>query len=71
MKQTHCERILDYMERFGSITSWEAMFDLGIGRLASRICDLRKDGYPIKSERATGVNRLGEKIHFARYYMDK
>ena len=67
MKQTQCEKILDYMERFGSITTWEAMFDLGIGRLASRICDLRKDGYDITSETVTGVNRLGEKIHYAKY----
>ena len=71
MKRTQCDMILDYMERFGSISNWEAMFDLGIGRLASRICDLRKDGYAIKSETVTGINRLGEKIHFAKYYMDK
>ena len=71
MKQTQCERILDYMYRFGSITTWEAMFDLGIGRLASRICDLRKDGYDITSETVTGVNRLGEKIHYAKYSIDR
>lgn len=44
-KKTQCERILDYISDFGSITSMEAMQDLGCMRLASRICDLKKQGY--------------------------
>lgn len=62
-----CERILEYIERFGSITDTEARTDLGIGRLASRICDLRKEGYDIISERVKGKNRFGETNYFARY----
>ena len=31
------DRILDYMRRYGSITTLDAMLDLGILRLASRI----------------------------------
>ena len=37
MKQT--ERILKYINDFGSITSLQAMQDLGVMRLASRITD--------------------------------
>lgn len=43
-KKTQCERILDYISDFGSITSFEAMRDLGCMRLASRICDLKRQG---------------------------
>ena len=37
---TQCEKIVKYIEEFGYITAWEAMKDLGVMRLASRIYDL-------------------------------
>lgn len=60
-KPTQNDRILDYMSRFGSITQLEALQDLGIMRLASRISDLKSLGYPIVSEMETVKNRFGEK----------
>lgn len=45
MKQT--EKVLEYIERYGSIDAWRAMNELGIMRLASRISDLKADGVPI------------------------
>lgn len=62
-----CERILKYMERYGSISNREAVIELGIGRLASRICDLRKEGYDITGETVKGKNKFGEETHFTRY----
>lgn len=67
MKQTQCARIVKYIHDFGSITSAEAMTELGCYRLASRICDLRKRGFPVKSETVSGKNRYGETTHFKRY----
>ena len=64
---TQCEKIIEYMDTFGSITTYEAFIDLGIARLASRICDLKKEGYPIKTETVAATNRYGEKIHYSRY----
>ena len=64
---TQCERILKYMDDFGSITALEAMQDLGIMRLASRICDLKKQGYIIKKEYIKKINRYGEPVHIAKY----
>ena len=64
---TQCEKIIEYMDTFGSITTYEAFIDLGIARLASRICDLKKEGWPIVSETVTTTNRYGEKIHYAKY----
>lgn len=66
-KITQEHRILVYMRENGSITSLEAMKDLGIMRLASRICDLRQNGYNIISETESMKNRYGEKVHYARY----
>ena len=67
MKLTQCQRIIDYMERFGSISSFEAFTDLGIVRLASRIHDLKGQGYNIISETKTSKNRFGETVSFKVY----
>ena len=59
--------VLDYMRRFGSITQHDALLDLGVARLASRISELKKDGYNIKSEMITVKNRFGENCYVKRY----
>ena len=64
---TQNDRIIDYIKRFGSITQLEALQDLGVMRLASRISDLRKLGYPIISESEVVKNRFGENCHIKRY----
>lgn len=66
-KTTQAERILAYMEEFGSITQMDALRDLSCMRLASRISDLKKKGYPIKSEMETVHNRYGEPCYIKRY----
>ena len=70
-KPTQNERILEYMEEFGSITQLEALKEIGCMRLASRISDLKRLGYPIVSEIETVTNRFGEKCHIKRYRMLK
>ncbi len=70
-KPTQNTRILDYMSEFGSITQYEALQDLGVMRLASRISDLKAKGYPIVSEVETVKNRYGEKCHIKRYRLEK
>ena len=64
---TQCERIVRYMNEFGCITPLDALSDLGVMRLASRISDLRKSGVPIKKEMVSAKNRYGETVHFAKY----
>uniref|UniRef100_UPI0040253FDD helix-turn-helix domain-containing protein n=1 Tax=Eubacterium sp. TaxID=142586 RepID=UPI0040253FDD len=71
MIKTQCERIIDYINDFGSITSMEAMQDLGCMRLASRICDLKRRGYKIVSKTEIGKNRYGEPITYSRYFLEK
>ena len=62
-----CEQILDYMKRFGSISTMEAFTDLDITRLNSRIHDLRKE-YEIKDKWEKRKNRLGQIKHYKRYF---
>lgn len=65
MRQT--DRVLEYIREFGSITQFEAMRDLGVMRLASRISDLRKEGYAITGKTEPVKNRYGEKCYIKRY----
>ncbi len=66
-KATQAQRVLDYMDEFGSITQFDAMQDLGVMRLASRISDLKKQGYPITSNVEAVKNRYGENCYIKRY----
>ena len=61
------ERVLRYLREEGSITSWRAIAEFGLTRLSSTIHRLRKSGYPIETEMATGKNRYNETIVYAKY----
>lgn len=64
---TQIERIVQYMRDFGGITQLEAMRDLGVMRLASRISEMRKMGMRIVKTIVRDRNRYGEAIRYARY----
>lgn len=67
-KTTQTDRVIEYMARFGSISTIEAFVDLGITRLSARIWEIRHDrGYEVKSEMFKGKNRFGEPVHYYRY----
>ncbi len=66
-KPTQNERIIDYINTFGSITQLEALQDLGIMRLASRVSDLKKQGYNIISKTEAVKNRHEETCYIKRY----
>lgn len=68
---TQRERVLNYIEDFGSITRIEAFFDLGIFELPARICELEKEGYKFKKSQHTTKNRYGERIRFTRYRLEE
>jgi hypothetical protein len=68
---TQCERVLDYMREFGSITPLDAMQDLGCMRLAPRIADLRDQGYAIGRRMKSRKNRYGKSVSFAEYYLEE
>lgn len=67
MKETQCNKILEHLKTYGSISPLEAMAEYGCMRLASRISDLKRQGHPIIAGRGTSENRNGETVHFAVY----
>jgi regulator of RNase E activity RraA len=68
-KPTQAQRVLDYIEQFGSITQYEALKDLGIMRLASRVSELKKNGHNITGHMVTVKNRFGENCSVKQYRM--
>lgn len=66
---TQCERVLAYIEKHGSITQFDAFFELGIMRLASRISELRKKGYKFRWEWVDVKNRYEESCRVKKYIM--
>lgn len=67
---TQKERVLGHLNSYGSITQLEAIREYGIMRLASRIKDLKNDGYSIKKEMVESKNRWGEIVRFAKYTLN-
>lgn len=64
------ERILDYINNFGSITSYEAYIDLGITQLATRIKELKEQGYKFNYKWITRKNRYGKPVKFKEYILE-
>lgn len=58
--------VLEYMETKGSITPWDAIFDLNITRLSGRIQELRNMGFPIVT-----VMESNNGKRYARYYLER
>tara|TARA_R110000824_G_scaffold218869_5_gene405610 strand:- start:9476 stop:9727 length:252 start_codon:yes stop_codon:yes gene_type:complete len=60
--------ILEYLKKNKSITSWEAIQNFHITRVADVILRLRADGHNIETERINGKNsRTLKKVQYARY----
>ena len=57
---TQANIIVRHLKQYGSITPLEALTRYGIMRLASRVNDLRNDGFPIVSDM---------KVHDGRRYV--
>lgn len=66
-KITQRDRVIMYLQDFGSISSWDAYKDLGITQLATRIFELKQRGYKFKTERISTKNRYGDASHYFKY----
>ena len=65
MKQS--DRILSYIDEYGSITPIEAFADLGITKLSTRVSEMIREGVKIDKEIVYSQNRYGEPVHYMRY----
>lgn len=61
------EMILQYINDFGAITSYQAYIDLGITQLSTRITELKEQGFVFEYEWIVRKNRYGKNIRFKKY----
>lgn len=66
-KPTQRDRVLSYIQEFGSITRRESFVDLGVVELSSRIGELESMGYQFNRETETSKNRYGDSVSYTRY----
>lgn len=69
MRVTQKDKVLAYMQQYGSITPLDAMREFSCMRLGARIADLKADGYDIRTEFRAGKNKFGEATHWASYFI--
>ena len=70
-KATQRQQILRYLYDHDVITASEAERRLGVGRLASRIFELKKQGYPITRKMVEVVKRDGTTTRVAAYHLEE
>ena len=63
-------RLLSYLEQHGSITSLEAVDNLGILRLSERVREIEKLGIQINHCPVEVPNRFGQTCHITRYVLE-
>lgn len=63
------QRIIDYIEKFGSITTFQAFTDLGCTRLSEYIRQIRQEK-KVLDETITTKNRYGEKVWYKKFYFE-
>lgn len=66
---TQGDQMLQYMDDFGFITTFQAVLDLGIASPTKRISELRRKGHNIVSENVIAKNRYGKPTHYFKYRM--
>ena len=64
---TQKERVLQYIQDFGSITRAQAFTDLGICELSTRILELEELGHKFNRDKHTVKNRYGDKVTVMKY----
>ena len=59
--------IIDFVRENGSITTKQAMDEIGCYRLSARIDEMKKSGIPVERDMITVMNRHGKPCRVARY----
>lgn len=64
------QRIIDYINTFGSITTFQAFTDLGCTRLSEYIRQIRLEK-PVLDKTISTKNRYGEKVWYKEFYFEE
>lgn len=70
-KTNKTEKVLQHLEKYGHITSLEAIEKYGATRLSAIIFTLRKRGYDIDTVDLPFIDRFGTKSHYGKYILNQ
>ncbi len=68
---TQCGRLLAYVEEHGSISTMQAIMELGIINPAARVLELKRSGVRVVTTMNEGRNRFDEPCRYAVYTIKK
>lgn len=71
MRDTHKTRLIKYLKNYGSITSIQAIQDLGNTRLSATIFQLRELGWNFKTEDVKVPTRWGTTTIVTKYSLSE
>jgi len=69
-RETHKTRLIDYLTRYKSITSIQAIQDLGNTRLSATIFTLKDEGHSITTEDIKVPTRWGTSTTVTKYTLN-
>lgn len=71
LRLTQQQRVIAWLQEFGTLTHFEAFEELGIVDLPKRVSELINDyGFRINKEAVNCNNRFGESTSYKRYSME-
>jgi len=68
---TQYEAIINYIDRYGSITTLDAAKELDITKLPTRIGEMKRKGIPIEQKEEHRKNAQGKSVSYMRYWLKK
>lgn len=64
---TQCDRLVNYIEKHGSVSTMQAIIELGIVNPSARVRELRAAGLNIITTITESRNRFNEPVRYAVY----
>lgn len=65
------DRVLQYLKKGNVLTRLNAWDELGVIETPARISELRSEGHPIQTSMKPIINRYGETVRIAEWYMKR
>ena len=70
-KPTQCSRLIKFIEQHESVSTIQAIVELGIINPSARVMELKAAGFPIVTTMTEGRNRFDEPCRYAVYTLKK
>jgi len=70
-KMTKTKQVLEHLQNYGTITSWQAIQQYGATRLSDIVFKLRKRGYDIETKTELTKDRNGNVCQYAKYILNR